>query len=239
MDDFSWGNTRVITGEKGRQVVITDEGKFDPKSIPKKRWEEYQAELWEAQTQRDETEADARSMVSGISYATKSNFNFGGAQTPVPPMPYSDYAGAYGNGGPRSNYGYTDYYGVPSRPMSTAPPRYPSASNMSVANLHPAGTSPQPPGYPSGLPGGGYEMSELQSGNQSMIGGMTGSMHGVGQPSDDALLAEIRDILSKADLMTVTKKSVVKTLEQRFGVSLEHRKMYIGSATEAILGGQL
>ncbi len=68
MDDFSWGNTRLIMGEKGRQVVISDEGKFDPDSIPKKRWEDYQAELWDAQTQRD----DARSEISGYSYGTKS-----------------------------------------------------------------------------------------------------------------------------------------------------------------------
>ncbi|OJJ47221.1 hypothetical protein ASPZODRAFT_96070 [Penicilliopsis zonata CBS 506.65] len=67
MDDFSWGTTRVITGEKGRKVVISDEGKFDPASIPKKRWEEYQAELWEAHSQRDD-----RSEVSGYSYVTKS-----------------------------------------------------------------------------------------------------------------------------------------------------------------------
>ncbi|PWY74457.1 hypothetical protein BO70DRAFT_398773 [Aspergillus heteromorphus CBS 117.55] len=67
MDDFSWGNTRVITGESGRRVIVSDEGKFDPASIPKKTWEEYQAELWEAQTSRDD-----RSEVSGISYGTKS-----------------------------------------------------------------------------------------------------------------------------------------------------------------------
>ena len=67
MDDFSWGNTRIVTGEKGRQIVISDEGKFDPESIPHKRWEEYQAELWDAQTQRDD-----RSEISGYSYGTKS-----------------------------------------------------------------------------------------------------------------------------------------------------------------------
>ena len=39
MDDFSWGNTRVVTGESGKHVVVSDEGKFDPSSIPKKRWE--------------------------------------------------------------------------------------------------------------------------------------------------------------------------------------------------------
>ena len=70
MDDFSWGNTRVVTGERGRQIVVSDEGKFDPASIPKKKWEEYQAELWDAQTQRD----DARSEISGFSYGTKSHY---------------------------------------------------------------------------------------------------------------------------------------------------------------------
>ena len=67
MDDFSWGNTRVVTGEKGKKVVITDEGKFDPSTIPRKKWEEYQAELWEAQSQRDD-----KSEISGISYGTRS-----------------------------------------------------------------------------------------------------------------------------------------------------------------------
>ncbi|KAL9105392.1 MAG: hypothetical protein Q9227_009430 [Pyrenula ochraceoflavens] len=72
MDDFSWGNTRVVTGEKGRKVVISDEGKFDPASIPKKKWEEYQAELWEAQTQKEALSTDAKSEISGWSYGTKS-----------------------------------------------------------------------------------------------------------------------------------------------------------------------
>ncbi|KAL2851992.1 chitin synthase-domain-containing protein [Aspergillus pseudoustus] len=80
MDDFSWGNTRIITGEKGQKIVISDEGKFDPASIPKKRWEEYQAELWEAQTSRDD-----RSEISGISYGTKyhppqSEYGFPGSR---------------------------------------------------------------------------------------------------------------------------------------------------------------
>jgi chitin synthase len=69
MDDFSWGNTRVITGEKGRKVVISDEGKFDPNSIPKKKLLDHQAELMaDAQTSRDD-----RSEFSAHSYGTKSH----------------------------------------------------------------------------------------------------------------------------------------------------------------------
>ncbi|OAL43010.1 chitin synthase 6 [Pyrenochaeta sp. DS3sAY3a] len=90
MDDFSWGNTRVVTGEKGQKIVVSDEGKFDPASIPKKRWEEYQAEMWEAHTMRDD-----RSEVSGYTYATRKPFGsvagseYGG-MPPSRPMSHLD-----------------------------------------------------------------------------------------------------------------------------------------------------
>lgn len=58
MDDFSWGATRVVVGEKGKKLIIhvsrtqifdinfmlistQDEGKFDPRSIPLKSWNDY------------------------------------------------------------------------------------------------------------------------------------------------------------------------------------------------------
>ncbi|KAI8983426.1 chitin synthase-domain-containing protein [Pilobolus umbonatus] len=46
-DDFSWGNTRVVMGEKGKKIVMQDEGKFDPKSIPLMTWEEYENSVYE------------------------------------------------------------------------------------------------------------------------------------------------------------------------------------------------
>ncbi|KAF2456162.1 chitin synthase-domain-containing protein [Lineolata rhizophorae] len=198
MDDFSWGNTRVVTGEKGQKIVVSDEGKFDPNSIPRKKWEEYQAELWDAQTQRD---VDTRSEVSGFSYATKSFAGLGAAPGLAP-------------GGPPSEYGFP-----PSRPMSQLDlPRY--GSRLSLA----------PSGY------GGYNNNNNNSHGGSEME-MADMMQGL--PSDDALLAEIREILKTADLMTVTKKSIKNELERRFGVALDVKRQYIGSATEAILSGQL
>ena len=43
-DDFSWGNTRIVIGEKGTKqiVALQDEG-FDPRSIPLQRWDDYAA----------------------------------------------------------------------------------------------------------------------------------------------------------------------------------------------------
>ena len=167
MDDFSWGNTRIVMGEKGKQVVISDEGKFDPASIPHKKWEEYQAELWEAQTQRDD-----RSEVSGYSYATKS---------------YHPAASEYGH--------------PPSRPISQMElPRY--GSRMSLA--------------PSDMMKRGYEENMEMADFADL-------------PNDDAILAEIREFLKTADLMTVTKKSIKMELERRFGCNLDAKRAYIGS----------
>jgi chitin synthase len=45
-DDFSWGNTRVVVGEKGKKVTVGDEGEFDPKSIPLMTWSQYEKALF-------------------------------------------------------------------------------------------------------------------------------------------------------------------------------------------------
>ena len=42
------------------------------------------------------------------------------------------------------------------------------------------------------------------------------SMEMANLPSDDAILIEIKDILSKSDLMNVTKKQIKAELEQRY-----------------------
>jgi chitin synthase len=189
MDDFTWGNTRVVTGEKGRKVVITDEGKFDPESIPKKKWEEYQAELWEAQTSRDD-----RSEISGISYGTKYQ-----------PAPMSEY-----------NL-------PPSRPMSQmgGGNNLYESKNPNMYNSHMSLAQPE-----MLMPGN----RQSQFGGSQYLGQQELEMSNLaGLPSDDAILAEIREILKTADLMTVTKKSIKVELERRFGVPLDSRRAYINS----------
>ncbi|KAK7997889.1 hypothetical protein PG989_005929 [Apiospora arundinis] len=211
MDDFSWGNTRVVTGEKGKKVVVTDEGKFDPASIPRKKWEEYQAELWDAQTARD----DARSEISGYSYATKHNAGM------------SEYNGGGGshNG---SSYGQIPPYDVKSM-MGGAGGLGGGlgAGHMSRMSL-----------APSEMMMAGNRQSQF--GGSEFLGNQEMEMSNLsGLPSDDALLAEIREILRTADLMTVTKKGIKQELERRFGMPLDARRAYINSATEALLSGQL
>ena len=194
MDDFSWGNTRIVMGEGGRQVVVTDEGKFEPDSIPRKKWEAYQAELWEAQTANPSRDDDYRSELSGFSYATKSLLPGAGA----------------GMGAPRS--AAPSEYGGYAPSQFDAPPHLPPGARGSRLSLAPSDGR-----APTAMDAHGGE------------GGL---------PSDDALLAEIRAVLKTADLMTVTKKSIKAELERRFGVSLESRKVYIGSGEFSLRVGR-
>ncbi|KAI0158393.1 chitin synthase [Pestalotiopsis sp. NC0098] len=195
MDDFNWGNTRVVAGERGKKVVVTDEGKFDPASIPRKKWEEYQAELWDAQTARDDT----RSEVSGYSYATKQ----GAAVTEY-------YAGSH-NG---STHGLIPPYNMG------------GAGHMSRMSLAPS----EMMGNRMSQYGGSQFFNNPQEMEMANLSGI---------PSDDALLAEIREILRTADLMTVTKKGIKQELERRFNVPLESRRAYINNGMLPVLNKYL
>lgn len=43
-DNFSWGNTRIVIGEKGnKQIVALEEEDFNPRSVPLQRWDDYAA----------------------------------------------------------------------------------------------------------------------------------------------------------------------------------------------------
>lgn len=46
MDDFSWGNTRMVVGEKGKTMLINYEDNYDPSEIPLRQWSDYEAENW-------------------------------------------------------------------------------------------------------------------------------------------------------------------------------------------------
>lgn len=46
MDDFSWGNTRMVVGEKGKALLVNDEGHFDPSEIPLRLWSDHEADNW-------------------------------------------------------------------------------------------------------------------------------------------------------------------------------------------------
>ncbi|TFY68562.1 hypothetical protein EVJ58_g936 [Rhodofomes roseus] len=69
MDDFSWGNTRLVIGDgSNKKVVMNEDEKFDESMIPLKKFSEYEAEAWETGTRHsDETgySSKPRSRVRG------------------------------------------------------------------------------------------------------------------------------------------------------------------------------
>jgi len=59
MDDFSWGNTRLVVGEgNSKKVIMNDESKFDESVIPLKKFSEYEAEAWEGTVAQDEAQTE-------------------------------------------------------------------------------------------------------------------------------------------------------------------------------------
>ncbi|KAG7097579.1 hypothetical protein E1B28_004916 [Marasmius oreades] len=55
MDEFGWGNTRLVIGEgKDKKVIINEDEKFDDSMIPLKKFSEYEAEAWESASRHSE-----------------------------------------------------------------------------------------------------------------------------------------------------------------------------------------
>ncbi|TFK16469.1 hypothetical protein FA15DRAFT_761403 [Coprinopsis marcescibilis] len=61
---------------------------------------------------------------------------------------------------------------------------------------------------------------------------------GGGGPSDAELEGAVQDVLRNADLNTVTKREVRRTLEERFGMDLMSRKATINAVIDMVLLSQ-
>ncbi|THG97676.1 hypothetical protein EW026_g4373 [Hermanssonia centrifuga] len=86
MDDFSWGNTRLVIGEgNSKKVIMNDDEKFDDSMIPMKKFSEYEAEAWETGSrQSDETGYDSKPHSRARSRAP-------GSRAPSPHSQAGDY----------------------------------------------------------------------------------------------------------------------------------------------------
>jgi chitin synthase len=119
-DNFSWGNTRIVIGEKGdkKLVAVGDEG-FDPTSIPLQRWDDYaqmnglpgrrgghpekQSEVFDDQYEME----DIKSVYSSVRQPSVLNGlqNRNTYMPPVPPMPTQSPAPFAGGMTRQSSYG--------------------------------------------------------------------------------------------------------------------------------------
>ncbi|KAF8312672.1 chitin synthase [Clavulina sp. PMI_390] len=167
MDDFSWGNTRVVVGEgSNKKVIIDDEEKYDDSMIPLKRFSEYEAEAWEHGTILED---DRQSRYSGN---PKSRLGAGSARRS--PSPLSQQGDYYQNANP-----------LHSSPLNPNGPRSASGKPMSQFGT-PQLPMPQFGGSQAGSDHGGMNpyTASLHGPAMSMnlsVPGYAGSMYGMPQ----------------------------------------------------------
>ncbi|EXK44265.1 chitin synthase [Fusarium oxysporum f. sp. lycopersici 4287] len=239
-DNFSWGNTRIVIGEKGnKQVVAVDDEGFDPRSIPLQRWDDYALANnlpgrrggYQEKTDYsygDNYELDEIKSVYSAGPQGSVLTGMPGRNTYMPPQ-----SPAFNNGR-ASTMGFQDspmqhrqsmmsmgtgVHDMRSQsPYQDYPGQHPSVSNLrGQANLSPA-------------TGGGHSRSGtalgFSSGARSPMPDAMRSQssfdfqHGHAGPNDMAIVESIRSVLCEVDLDTVTKKQVRALVEQRLQTEL-------------------
>jgi len=207
MDDFSWGQTRVVLGEKGKKLIVHDEGKFDPRSIPLKSWSDYENELWDKESNHS----------IGSWVPQKLDGGFGG---------YDSKAG--------SVYGRETYYEAPgsrSRSYSPlpAPPGYQSGRNSPFSQSRPGSMANMMMQPPTSRPVTNYlDMPIGGSGSPFLDGNNT-------SPSNAELEQAVHNLLRGADLSTVTKRGLRGQVEEIFQCDLSSRKADLNSMIDRAL----
>ncbi|KAK5175664.1 uncharacterized protein LTR77_000803 [Saxophila tyrrhenica] len=231
-DDFSWGNTRVVLGERGdKKVVATEDEGYDPRSIPLQRWDDYagQNNLPGRRGLPLEKEAsgyyetgpggyemdDIHSVYSSVKPASTILTGMPGSQMYRPPQSPAPFRQT-GMTGYASTQRYTDLpTDQQSRLMSMGgmsdqyqnSSRHASRDNLlSMASPH---MQQQPDRSRSPFP--------LQQQSRP-----ASTLHGFQQqgPSNEAISAAIRECLGEVDLDRVTKKQLKALAEQKLQCQL-------------------
>ncbi|KAL0581503.1 hypothetical protein V5O48_000561 [Marasmius crinis-equi] len=167
MDEFGWGNTRLVIGEgKDKKVIINEDEKFDDSMIPLKKFSEYEAEAWETATRRSE----------------ETGYSKPQSRAPRSHQSHEDFHNASQAG---------DYYRDTNLTMNNSNPRL--ASKASHSNLSHDGGRPSMSQYGGGPFMGGYPAGGSVHGSdygghvmpmmpQMMPYQNTGSMYGMMPP---------------------------------------------------------
>ena len=88
-------------------------------------------------------------------------------------------------------------------------------------------------------PGTNYFDLPTTGGFDAGFGGLQAqNTGGMGGPSDFELENAVQDLLRTADLNSVTKREVRRSLEERYGMDLTARKAVINAAIDRVLSSQ-
>ncbi|KAG6837153.1 hypothetical protein H0H93_013743 [Arthromyces matolae] len=211
MDDFSWGQTRVVLGESGKKMIVHDEGKFDPRSIPLKSWTDYENELWDKESNHSIGSWVPPIKTKGEGYAESHTASIYGRETYYDPRSQSP---ALSQGGMHPPPGYNSGRNTPQSNFRLA---------ESGSLLHqPAPSRPVTNYLDIPIP------TTVSPDN----------INTPGSPTDLNIERAVQDILRGADLNTVTKREIRRQLEEVFGIDLTSRKASINAAIDRVLLGQ-
>ncbi|KZT27507.1 glycosyltransferase family 2 protein [Neolentinus lepideus HHB14362 ss-1] len=158
-DDFSWGQTRQVAGDKGGDHG-DKEGEFDSSHILMKRWAEFERDRrWKSGTQsRDSTFNDLRSSSPKRPDSTNRYSMVSSAETSQPPSQNYDSStyndSNYGGGGQRPRYDSNQLLMLPiplsvNKPMPATPATTSSSLMSGAARSSDETNSAQSDGYGS------------------------------------------------------------------------------------------
>ncbi|KAF3937432.1 hypothetical protein ABW19_dt0208553 [Dactylella cylindrospora] len=221
-DDFSWGSTRIVVGEKGdKKLVAVEDEPFDPASIPLQTWDDYagmnnlpgRRVAAHVEKYYDDAGAagyemdDMQSVYSSVK--PTSTLHFGGNPYLAPQHSPS----RLGRNSVRQS-SYSDFKSVsPNRAMSMGGDYWQDGGNgPREGNL----LSPQPsPGFQRAL--SGYAGSRPASSVLDFQRAYNG-------PDEATIIEVVKDCLNAVDLDSVTKKQVRALVEQRLQTELTGEK---------------
>lgn len=230
-DDFTWGSTRVVIGEKGdkRVIAVEDEG-FDPRSIPLQRWDDYalanslpgrrgdsnQEKVYSAGRYMDDMAMemdDMHSQYSSVKPASTILTGFPGhGRSYMPPQSPASFVGGNVPGNRNSHMSnfsrYTDYPQMGGHPVSAS--RHMSVGNLSAYQDNAINMSRQSLGLmqsTDNLMGASRPRSRSPLGQYPSRPASTAFDFRSGSgPDEQAITEAIRGCLAEVDLDTVTKK---------------------------------
>lgn len=216
-DDFSWGNTRIVVGDKGKKKAVgPEEGKFDPDTIPTKYWSEYEQEMLEEWQENQSncskhsrgtdcfcmedqhthcssipSESSSTSVRSRLddNNMVESTYSQSNTTTAAAPIPLTSHPMQMNRGETQSVHGFYDP-AIPLGPLYFQGPIFPKASST-----------------------------------QSFIV----------MPNDMLIIQEVEKILDSHDLKKLTKKQVRDTLSHIFGLDMTCKKEFINRCIEQSL----
>ncbi|KAI7894899.1 chitin synthase [Mucor mucedo] len=227
-DDFSWGNTRVVVGDKTKQIIVTDDEKFDEKMIPLKKWAVYEQEMWETKTLRSEVTSTnksvaysyddskkARSIASSTHRRHHHHHRYHHHEQACDTKTLRSHSSVITSNTNSNNTTSSKYQLLP--PLITSFSEEDTLGQFSVdlsAVLRPK--TDESSRSTAKTPGGSESRTVML-------------------PEDDEIEREIHRILISSNLMTLTKKQVRDQLSLLFGVDLTIKKGFINTSIERLL----